>query len=213
MMWNIHHFAETDSTNRLAVAGWPGDVFTAEHQTAGRGRLDHKWLSRPGENLMMSAVVGVAGIEPAEVATFPLAVGLAVAEALSQLVANVRLKWPNDIVVVGYGQESRKLSGILCERHGDCVVAGIGVNVRQTDFPPEISQRATSLRLLGCDASVLGIRDTILDALSLVLDCWRRDGFVALLHRIDSGIASDGSLIVSGERIYAGEAHVMAASL
>ena len=238
-MWKIHHFAETDSTNRLAAAGAAGDVFTADHQTAGRGRLDHKWLSKPGENLMMSAIVDIAGIEPAEAATFPLAVGFAVADALSQMTPEILLKWPNDIVLAADGTVFRKLSGILCERHGDCVIAGIGVNIRQTEFPPEISSRATSLQLLGCDATVVVVRDAILDSLSRVIEVWRSHGFASLLPRISKidglhgrsvtirrtddddvgvsgvcrGIASDGSLIVGDERIYAGEAHVMATSL
>lgn len=238
-MWTIHHFAETDSTNRLAAAGAAGDVFTADNQTAGRGRLDHKWLSKPGENLMMSAVVDIAGIEPAKAATFPLAVGLAVANALSQMTHSLFLKWPNDIVVAEDGQRFRKLSGILCERHGDCVIAGIGVNVRQTEFPPEISRRATSLQLLGCDASVVAVRDAILDSLSRVVEIWRLQGFAVLLPHISKidalygrrvtirrtdedevgvcgvcgGIAADGSLMVGDERIYAGEAHVMATGL
>ena len=234
-MWQIHHFPETDSTNRLALSGAPGDVFTADHQSAGRGRLDHKWLSPPGENLMMSAVVDVAGAEPAEVATFPLVVGLAVADALSTQVAEIRIKWPNDIIHAPPGQGFRKISGILCERHGDRVVAGIGVNVNQTAFPPEIAPRATSLRLIGCETSVTAVRDAILDSLSRFVGVWRRDGFAALLPQISrldalkgrfisvrrtdddlvgangicGGIANDGSLIVGTERIYAGEAHIL----
>lgn len=235
-MWRIHHFSETDSTNRLAKDGEPGDVFTADHQSAGRGRLDHKWLSPPGQNLMMSAVVDVAGMEPSEVATFPLVAGLAVADALSPLVAGLRIKWPNDIVVVADGGgDWCKLSGILCERYRDIIVAGIGVNILQSEFPAELAQRATSLRLLGCDASVAQIRDAVLASLSRIAGEWRRGGFATLLPALDAidilkgrvvsvlrtdddmngvcgmcdGIAPDGSLFVAGERIYAGEAHVV----
>ena len=82
MNWRIHHKATTDSTNRDALGGTHGDVYTADRQTAGRGRLDHKWLSPPGENLMMSAVVDVAGMDASAVSTLPLVAGLAVAEAL-----------------------------------------------------------------------------------------------------------------------------------
>lgn len=231
--WNIHHFAETESTNLLAKNGQAGDVFTAEHQSAGRGRLDHKWFSPPGENLMMSAVVDVAGMEPCQVATFPLVAGLAVAEALAEF--DVRLKWPNDIVVASDAHgEMRKLAGILCELNGERVVAGIGVNVRQTQFAPEIARRATSLRLLGATASVAEVRDAILASLARLTGEWRIGGFQALLERISridalrgrfvavlrtdddgdrvcgmcGGIAPDGALAVGSERIYAGEAHV-----
>ena len=76
--WRIHHKAETASTNLDARTGRHGDVFTADYQTAGRGRLDHKWLSPPGANLMMSVVLSVDGLAPEQVATLPLVVGLAV---------------------------------------------------------------------------------------------------------------------------------------
>ena len=58
--WTVYHKAVTESTNLDARAGKPGDVFTADEQTAGRGRLDHTWLSQPGKNLMMSVVLDVS---------------------------------------------------------------------------------------------------------------------------------------------------------
>ena len=61
--WLITHVEETESTNLLARSGRPGDVFTADYQTAGRGRLDHRWLAERGQNLMMSAVIDVSGLE------------------------------------------------------------------------------------------------------------------------------------------------------
>ena len=85
MNWRIHHRPITESTNLDARTGVPGDVFTADEQTAGRGRLDHKWLSAPGENLMCSIVLDVAGLDPAAVSTLPLVVGLAVLQSLSSL--------------------------------------------------------------------------------------------------------------------------------
>ena len=78
MTWRIHHRDVTASTNLDARAGFPGDVFTADEQTAGRGRLDHAWHSAPGANLMFSAVLDVSGLAPDAVATLPLVVGLAV---------------------------------------------------------------------------------------------------------------------------------------
>ena len=227
--WRISHFKETASTNVLAREGRPGDVFTADFQSAGRGRLDHKWLSPPGQNLMMSAVVDVSGMEPQEAATLPLAVGLALVEALAPFAGELRLKWPNDVHAGG-----RKLAGILCERNGDSAIVGIGVNVRETAFSPEIADRATSLALLGSGVTPVAARDAVLSALDRVVDEWRRGGFASLWPRIAaidslkgsvvsvrqsdasapsvrgecSGIARDGSLVVAGEAVWAGEAHV-----
>ena len=141
MNWTIRHKAVTESTNLDAREGKPGDVFTADEQTAGRGRLNHTWLSQPGKNLMMSVVLDVSGIVPQEVATLPLVVGLAAATATSLLLLRQTwIKWPNDVMIYG-----RKLAGVLCERHGDSVIAGVGINVNQRSFAPEIALRATSL--------------------------------------------------------------------
>ena len=82
MTFTLRHKAVTTSTNLDAREGAPGDVFTADEQTAGRGRLDHRWLSPPGKNLMMSVVFDVDGLAPEHVSTFPLMVGLAVRDAL-----------------------------------------------------------------------------------------------------------------------------------
>ena len=219
MIWKIHHKAETVSTNLDARDGRPGDVFTADFQTAGRGRLDHKWLSPPGANLMMSAVLDVGGLSPESLATIPLVVGLAVAQAVGRFLQDGQgdgersprtppmegvykplLKWPNDVLVGG-----KKISGILCERHGDCVIAGIGVNVKQRKFALEIAKRATSLESLGSvpnqrdgersprtppmDAggvSVEAVRDAVLERLGALYAVWRNEGFAAVYPAIQA---------------------------
>ena len=193
--WRIHHKAETLSTNLDAREGVHGDVFTADYQTAGRGRLDHKWLSPEGTNLMMSAVLSVKGLAPERIATFPLVAGLAVVKTIQRLIADdqdvrretedVKLKWPNDVLV-----ENKKLAGILCELSGDNVIVGIGVNVGQTEFDREIADRATSLALLSADAvfrlpsSVLSLRDAILHELASCYSLWREKGFAAVYPEI-----------------------------
>ena len=240
MDWRIRHSAVTESTNKDALGGKPGDVFTAGMQTAGRGRLDHKWLSPPGENLMMSAVVDVADMPLQEVVTLPLVAGLSVAEAVCGMLASggmgslcpgVRVKWPNDVHVGG-----KKICGILCERNGDCVIVGIGVNVNQTVFAPEIADRATSLRMeTGVTGDVGKARDAVLSAFAGNIVEWREKGFSSLLSRLTGfdclkgrfvtvrrtdddrepasgmcgGIRPDGTLDVAGEAISAGEAHIV----
>ena len=228
MSWHLAHVEETESTNLLARSGRPNDVFTASFQTAGRGRLDHRWFAERGKNLMMSVVLDVGDLVPEHVATLPLAVGLAVVKALHGMAPRLMLKWPNDVLCDG-----RKLAGILCERHGDNALAGIGVNVQQHEFPSEIAGRATSLALLGSDASVAEVRDAVLSALSQVIAVWRTGFSVIYSKLIDidylagrqvaicqlddvapsaygicGGIQPDGSLLVGGDPVWAGEAHV-----
>lgn len=231
MEWHLHHKAETDSTNVDAEAGQDGDVFTADYQTAGRGRLDHRWLSPRGANLMMSAVIGVEDITLEQCATLPLVVGLAVVRAVRVFLPNacVQLKWPNDVWVSG-----RKISGILCVRKGVCVIAGIGLNVSQREFASELSPHATSLALYGVEVSVAAVRDRVLSELGEVVEIWRTCGFSVIFEQISAidylkgrmvsvrqldddptpirgisgGIRPDGALDVGGQPIYAGEAHV-----
>ena len=240
MDWRILHNPVTESTNKDAFGGKPGDVFTAGLQTAGRGRLDHKWLSPPGENLMMSAVVDGSDMPVQEIVTLPLVAGLSVAEAVNgifvscgkdSLCSGVKVKWPNDVLVAGL-----KICGILCERNGDNVIIGIGLNVNQTVFPPEIDKRATSVRLeTGAETGVDKVRDSVLSVLGENVGQWRKFGFRPLLPRLAEldclrgnfvsvrrtdddaepvsgmcgGIRPDGTLDVAGTGIPAGEAHVI----
>lgn len=227
MTFRVHRKTVTESTNLDARAGVHGDVYVALEQTAGRGRLDHRWLSAPGENLTLSAVLDVSRLDVAAAATLPLAVGLAVAAALERLAPGLdfRVKWPND-VLVGW----RKICGVLCERRGNLVIAGIGVNVRQREFPDEIAFRATSLAQQGIEVSLDEVERALLEELGGVYDRWLAGGFGALLPEfarrdalkgvrvkvrqrddddgvegVCGGVAADGALIVDGRAVYAGE--------
>ena len=233
--WRIHHKVETASTNLDARSGSHGDVFTADYQTAGRGRLGHKWLSPENTNLMMSVVLSVEGLAPEHVSTLSLVAGLAACKALSSLFPVPSslfpsLKWPNDVLIDG-----KKVAGILCERNGDNVIAGIGVNVGQTEFDKEVAERATSLVLhVPQVPPVPEVRDILLGELGKRYEIWREKGFAAVYSEIaavdflrgreiavrqtdddaapitgvSNGIMPDGSLDVGGTRVYAGEAHV-----
>ena len=135
-----------DSTNDevrvLAQAGAPdGLVLLAERQTAGRGRRGAAWFSPAGESLAFSVLVRPE--EPK--ALWPrlaLAAGLAVAEAVESFGLHAGIKWPNDVWI---GQ--RKVAGILVEAGSNFAVVGIGLNVNSTEFPREVSEIATSLRI------------------------------------------------------------------
>lgn len=230
-MWRIHHKAVTESTNLDARTGRPGDVFTADAQTAGRGRLDHTWESQAGANLMFSAVIDVADLEPLHVVTLPLVVGLAVSEVVGRSCPRrtVAIKWPNDVLVDG-----RKIAGILCERVGDIVIAGVGVNVKQTEFPDGLKGRATSFACEGVATEPAMVLSAVLSMFDMLQKVWRLRGFAALqaqfaardylkgrrvcVLRTDDdvepvsglceGVQMDGTLRVAGETVYAGEAHV-----
>lgn len=126
--WTVRHVAETGSTNddlaAAADAGAPDrTVLYADHQTAGRGRLDRVWSAPRGASLLSSLLFRQVPDDPGELTR---RVGLAaVAAAASAVGVVAKLKWPNDVIVDG-----RKLAGILAQRGADgSVVVGIGVNV------------------------------------------------------------------------------------
>lgn len=150
----IEFHEEVGSTNteamRLALEGAPeGTVVLADAQSAGRGRLDRTWESPPSRNLYLSVVLR-PDIPAARASLIPLTAGVAAADALLQYCpGRVRLKWPNDVLVGG-----KKICGILTEMRtrGDRVhflVVGMGVNLnmQKLDFPRELRETATSMRI------------------------------------------------------------------
>ncbi|WP_175414082.1 biotin--[acetyl-CoA-carboxylase] ligase [Agrococcus sp. SGAir0287] len=126
-------------------------------QRAGRGRLGRAWVAPAGRCLAASILVRPTS-PPDAWGWLPLAVGLALAEAIDPLVptATVSVKWPNDVLVDG-----AKVAGILCERRGDDVVVGVGVNLVLT--PDELpTDRATSLRIAGARGEAEELADAVL---------------------------------------------------
>lgn len=148
----LHFAPRIDSTNSHAMAqaesGAPdGSVYFADQQTAGRGRGVHEWSSPPGSGLYVSVLLRPA-LAPADVLWLSLAAGLAVRQAVKQVTSlECDLRWPNDLL---FG--SRKFCGILTELSAEVtrvrhLVIGMGINVHQPLFPPELRVMATSLHL------------------------------------------------------------------
>jgi len=146
----FHYSAVTGSTNTDAVAaaraGAPhGSVFFTDEQTAGRGRGDHGWHSAAGQGLYVSVVLRPA-IDLQHMPLIPLAAGLAAAQAIGITAGReVDLRWPNDLLI-----GPRKAGGILVESKTESgspsfAVVGIGINVHQRSFDPDLSTPATSL--------------------------------------------------------------------
>lgn len=148
----IQIFPTIDSTNTRAMQeaqkGAPhGSVYVAEEQTAGRGRGAHAWHSEPYAGLYISIVVRPQMV-PADALWLSLATGLAVQSAIENVTALVAdIRWPNDLL---FG--NRKFGGILTEMNAEATrvryaVVGIGINVNHGQFPPDLREVATSLRL------------------------------------------------------------------
>ncbi|HKT72038.1 MAG TPA: biotin--[acetyl-CoA-carboxylase] ligase [Steroidobacteraceae bacterium] len=129
---------EVSSTNTLLLdrpnpRNGSSEVLLAEYQTAGRGRRGRAWMAPPGGAICLSLSWTFREV-PAELGALGLVIGVCALRALARLgLANVRLKWPNDLLV-----EDRKLAGVLIELRAEsggpaCVVIGVGVNVALGD--------------------------------------------------------------------------------
>lgn len=143
VLWTI------DSTNaellRRAAPAGGAEVLLAEHQGSGRGRRGRDWASPLAANLYLSVARLFAG-GLARLGGLSLVAGVAAVEALHALGFDaVRLKWPNDLVVVDGGYGLRKLGGLLVEGGGEHAgpvraVVGLGLNVR---MPPSAAAAIT----------------------------------------------------------------------
>jgi BirA family biotin operon repressor/biotin-[acetyl-CoA-carboxylase] ligase len=155
-----------------------GSIVVADHQTAGRGRLDRRWESPPGTALLVSFV-----LRPNPVLS--LAAGVAAAQACG---VGVRLKWPNDLLLDG-----AKVGGILVEVLPTAAICGIGINL--TWAPPGAAK-------LNQD------RDVLLDRLRVELDRWASTDLedVLTFWRALSDTLGKRVRVDQGERVFEGTA-------
>lgn len=156
-------------TERALAGERAGLVVVAEHQQAGRGRLDRAWHTPPRAALTFSMLVDPA-VPVAQWPLLPLLAGFVVETVLAERISGASLKWPNDVLATGTDGVDRKLCGILAERvegpQGPLAVVGIGLNVSQTpdELPGEgatslLAQLREELAAEGAsDAEVLGAR-------------------------------------------------------
>ena len=127
-------------------------MVSADSQSGGRGREGRGWFSPPGLGLYVTFVFRLAAARG--LSFLSIASGVAVADMLNAWThREFTLKWPNDVLAA-----EKKIAGILCENmvKGETItcLVGIGININQAaeDFPPELRQRAGSLRQLTGDA-------------------------------------------------------------
>ena len=221
------HYRLTDSTNdrarELALARAPhGTLVTADEQTAGRGRQGRAWVAPPRSAVTMSMVL--RDLDEGS-AAIPLAAAVAACDALAPL--DCKIKWPNDVWV-----DRRKLAGILVEGRPQegWAVLGLGLNVTtgREQFPADLRETATSLRIAGDDRDVEEVLGALLAALDArlgapaaeVLAAWReRDALLGEGVRwrdgegTAAGIDETGALLVdTGDgrvALDAGEVHLL----
>ncbi len=148
MNFTILRFDTIESTNTEAInqakrGADEGLCIVANRQTAGRGRHGRVWISESNAGLYFSLVLRPK-IEMRFLPLITLMSAVAVHETLKNFDLNSDIKWVNDIHING-----KKICGILAETcetpKGLAVIVGIGINLKSSNFPPEIAETATSI--------------------------------------------------------------------
>lgn len=147
----IHYFEELTSSNDEAASAsyTEGDVVWAERQTAGRGQRGHRWESAGGENVTFTLVLEPWFLAAERQFLLSEAVTLGIVDCLAGYGIGARIKWTNDIYI-----GDRKVTGMLIEHRLNegriCrTLAGIGVNVNQTDFDPSLPNPVSMAQVAG----------------------------------------------------------------
>jgi len=146
VQFTITYYTRVNSTNKTARTLWKknpveGTVVISTTQFAGRGRNKHTWFSGKG-GFYISITLTPFHQENIQLLTF--LTSCAVCRTFSALTTiQPRIKWPNDVLV-----GTHKISGVLTESiFGEHPVffVGVGININQKKFPPNLQNKATSL--------------------------------------------------------------------
>ncbi len=152
-MMEGYYIPETTSTNELLKSisrkeDYPEGFFIyTDYQTSGKGQGINRWESKKGKNILFSILLFPKHILTSEQFIISQIVSIAILDVLSDIVPNVKIKWPNDIYV-----NDKKIAGILIENtiQGSVInktIIGIGINVNQTKFT-SYAPNPTSLKLI-----------------------------------------------------------------
>ncbi len=160
-MQQIIRFEQLDSTNTYAKNHCADladkTVIVAQSQTAGRGRMERKFISDKG-GLYFSLILKNSHLN--HLANLTQLMALSVCKALQQLGVDAFIKWPNDVYADG-----KKICGMLSEAVAgaegpQALIIGVGVNVLQDDL--QVGQPAISLKMLGISATPQQVLDQVL---------------------------------------------------
>jgi len=150
-----------DSTNTYAINllrhenPVEGTVILADYQSSGKGQGGNKWLSEKSLNLLFSIILLPGFLEAEKQFYLSMCISNGLAGFVGILAGHSAIKWPNDILL-----EGKKVGGVLIENTLinnmlNTSVIGIGLNVNQKRFPPELPD-AVSLNMVTGTEYILG---------------------------------------------------------
>ena len=148
---DIHFLPDCHSTNDTALGELrkgkvgEGSIVITHHQTKGKGQRGNTWEAKAGENLTFSLVLRPKFLDLSEQFLLNMAISNAIRNCVQEYLPDLKVKWPNDLVLPAQG----KIGGILIENlvgssGWEYAVVGIGLNINQQEFH---TAQATSFSL------------------------------------------------------------------
>lgn len=185
---------ETNSTNNYLQALCDErkvEEFTtvvADFQTSGRGQRGNSWESEPGENLLFSFVVFPEFLEARRQFLLSQIVSLAIKEELDNYVADISIKWPNDI----YWRE-KKICGMLIEndlmgRNISQSIAGIGININQKAFYSPAPNPVSLRQITGKEYDIFEILGNVMVRVQSFYKLLREDDTTIIATRYEKSL-------------------------
>ena len=170
-----------------------GTLVIADEQTAGRGRMDRTWQSRPGDAALMSLLLRPAALAPMEATGIVLVTALAVCDTCRGFGADALIKWPNDIVCGG-----RKLCGMLLDVGSDMdlvhfAVVGVGLNIAGYPQADDLRHATCLNEAAGITAGRAEVVARFLSEFEKYYDLWTAGGANAILPAYTERCATIGS--------------------
>ncbi|MGA1976257.1 MAG: biotin--[acetyl-CoA-carboxylase] ligase [Bacteroidales bacterium] len=141
---NLIYFTGLTSSNTCALSlarekkVAEGTVVYTDFQTEGKGQSGSSWESEKGKNLLISVILFPLSVRPEDQFIISMAISVGICDFIDIYLPGSKIKWPNDIYV-----NDKKIAGILIENSimgasFETAVAGIGLNINQENYPPDI---------------------------------------------------------------------------
>lgn len=199
----LHLYHEVTSTNQvaeeLARAGVePFSLVAADSQTAGKGRQDRGWITRPGQALAFSWILypEAGRVQPEILGRISGLGALAVAEAVQHAYGlDAEIKWPNDVLIDG-----KKVAGILVEAHWQgCqlldVILGIGINIGEGSIPADAQFSFPASSLEAEYGKKIDRLDLLIGVLESLLKWYRRLAEISIIKAWNDRLAYKDRLV------------------
>jgi BirA family biotin operon repressor/biotin-[acetyl-CoA-carboxylase] ligase len=185
-----------DSTNNYAMGivhsgmAVHGNAYFALEQTEGKGRRGKIWKSAKEQNILLSIIANTSFLTAKHQFKLIAAVSLGCVDFLRSYVKEtVKIKWPNDLFY-----NDTKAGGILIENifKGNLwqwAVIGIGINVNQTEFSPDIYSHSISLKQIeGKDFDVITLGKHLCDSVLEHIENLKQTNFEIILHQYNAAL-------------------------